>query len=835
MARPGVTNKDVVDGDFFDASELASAGATSFLTVSVVSTTSGTKTVVVGTPSDGEGIKNSKDHPVEAGDIVVLTGTSGGTGDGTFTVASVTNDTTFVVVEAIGSSTGGSADFRYSSGASKIGVADAGGLFTATTIEAALAEVKAEADTAFSSIFAAGGDLSGTTTSQSVIRLSGSAGVISVLATALTIAAATASFTLGWADKITNSGTGNLTTIKGQDETGTTSTGGGLIVRPGTGTSKYGDLTFGGPAVFGGFTQAMADTNQTINAANSANNVLITTGANTAVRAVTSSRAPTLGAVVFVQNNCTTNGITFQFATGSATATIPPGTSATVYGDGTNAVLFNPAFSAGGDLSGSATSQQVIQISNATGNLQFIKTFSTPTILQGAQTTDTATFPLLFQSQTPFASATGTNRNPGNMNFTIPAPAGAGTPGTFTFKLGASQVLSFNSSNFAIGDFSGIFSGLTTQMHGGTAVQMDTSGTTLYSITNSGRSHKTVGTTMNWSDTTGGSVALSLTPVFGGSVAWLYTETTTTATWGQTARTTDAATSTWTWTSQAPFGSATLTNRNSGSMNFVIPTPAAGGNYGTFQIKLNTTAGLFINNNNISLGDTSGPFAGVTTQIHGGVSVQIDTGATAFYSINSSKIHHVCGTRMDYSELASGATAGISITPVSSGATTVFWADSVTSATIGFQTRSTDTATVALVVQGQGPLAGATGTNRNSGAITLITQLPPSGGTTGDLNFTGNMVVGQVTKAMADADQTLTATQSRANTYITTGALTAQRALTGTSGPTLGSRKIVRNNCTGNNITFQFLTGAATAAIAPNTAVIVEGDGTNAVIIGTMT
>jgi len=117
----GISKADVSDLDFVDAVELGSDGTAVFLTTTVVSTTSGTKVVVVNLASDGEGIFYSFDHPVQAGDFVTLTGTSGGLANGTYTVASVTNDTTFVVVESIATSTGGSASFKYDAGALHVG------------------------------------------------------------------------------------------------------------------------------------------------------------------------------------------------------------------------------------------------------------------------------------------------------------------------------------------------------------------------------------------------------------------------------------------------------------------------------------------------------------------------------------------------------------------------------------------------------------------------------------------------------------------------------------------------------------------------------------------
>lgn len=97
--------------------------------------------------------------------------------------------------------------------------------------------------------------------------------------------------------------------------------------------------SFQGNINAGYFTQAMADAPQTINAANSQKNIIIATGANSGVRALTISTAPNAGVIKFIRNNCTVFGITVQFSTGSATGTILPGTSAIVIADGTNAVV----------------------------------------------------------------------------------------------------------------------------------------------------------------------------------------------------------------------------------------------------------------------------------------------------------------------------------------------------------------------------------------------------------------------------------------------------------------------------------------------------------------
>jgi hypothetical protein len=89
--------------------------------------------------------------------------------------------------------------------------------------------------------------------------------------------------------------------------------------------------------VEGYFAQAMADTPQTISATNGLNNTIETTGNNTAVRALTINIAATNGLRKYIKNSCTTNGITVQFATGTATATIAPGASGFVVVTGGNA------------------------------------------------------------------------------------------------------------------------------------------------------------------------------------------------------------------------------------------------------------------------------------------------------------------------------------------------------------------------------------------------------------------------------------------------------------------------------------------------------------------
>lgn len=116
-----LSKADLYDADVYDAPELNTDSTTVYLTT-VVTTTVATNTVNVALPSDGEGILTSRDHPVAIGDKADITGTSGGTGDGTYTVATIVTDLQFTTVETIASSSGGSVNFRYPSGATNIGI-----------------------------------------------------------------------------------------------------------------------------------------------------------------------------------------------------------------------------------------------------------------------------------------------------------------------------------------------------------------------------------------------------------------------------------------------------------------------------------------------------------------------------------------------------------------------------------------------------------------------------------------------------------------------------------------------------------------------------------------
>jgi len=136
VAPHELTRADVSDADFTDAAELAATGLADFRSgVAVASTVSATKTVNL---VAGAALVHG-DDPVEPEDKISLTGCAAA---GTYTVATVVDDVTLTVAEAISDSTGGAAAFRYVPGAQRVGFNPTGLVnISAQTVQAALVQV----------------------------------------------------------------------------------------------------------------------------------------------------------------------------------------------------------------------------------------------------------------------------------------------------------------------------------------------------------------------------------------------------------------------------------------------------------------------------------------------------------------------------------------------------------------------------------------------------------------------------------------------------------------------------------------------------------------------
>ena len=123
----------------------------------------------------------------------------------------------------------------------------------------------------------------------------------------------------------------------------------GSIVKITAGSGKAGAIGTGGNVgdillqgnVSGGMsTLVMANADYDLSAAESKNTFLKPTGANTAVRAIRANAAPIAGARRILKNECTGFGVTFAFGTSAATATIAPGTTVLIVGNGTAAEIW---------------------------------------------------------------------------------------------------------------------------------------------------------------------------------------------------------------------------------------------------------------------------------------------------------------------------------------------------------------------------------------------------------------------------------------------------------------------------------------------------------------
>lgn len=136
-------------------------------------------------------------------------------------------------------------------------------------------------------------------------------------------------------DAGTASGTGATFTVHAQNETGTTSTGGKLVLKGGTGTTTYGHTSIESPLGVGllDFTFS-SDANATLTPAQSANNIiLVEAGVISTNRTITLSRPPTVGTIIFVKN-FNAHNITFLCSSGAG-ATVNAGNSAVLVGYGT--------------------------------------------------------------------------------------------------------------------------------------------------------------------------------------------------------------------------------------------------------------------------------------------------------------------------------------------------------------------------------------------------------------------------------------------------------------------------------------------------------------------
>lgn len=152
MSGNRIISPDILDTEIFDAQELSSDGYSSYLTLPLVSISSGIFTVDPTGVLSG-GITIDPEFPVESGDRIYVEGATPGSADGYYTIFNIFTNTTFNVEEVTVNSTGGNILFFHPSGASRIGVnTDNFIQISSSNVQDALEEL----DTALAS---AGGDV----------------------------------------------------------------------------------------------------------------------------------------------------------------------------------------------------------------------------------------------------------------------------------------------------------------------------------------------------------------------------------------------------------------------------------------------------------------------------------------------------------------------------------------------------------------------------------------------------------------------------------------------------------------------------------------------------
>lgn len=237
---------------------------------------------------------------------------------------------------------------------------------------------------------------------------------------------------------------------------------------------------------------------------------------------------------------------------------------------------------------------------NAFGNFFWEKTVVSPQITHTQRAIDAACTNLTITSQAPFAGATGTNRNPGNLNYVVPTPAAGGTAGKHSMQVSGAEIWGVESTGVRV---------TTGAVSNTMSAAAGPSGTTTLVVGGGGGGSLQVGSGRFAPPASASSVVMQFVSAnetdFNGLVkitnnaatffkilldaqnsAIQFDKTAASPALTHNAQTTDVACTNWTLTSQAPAAGATGTNRNPGSFVYSVPAPTAGGTAGshTFNV-----------------------------------------------------------------------------------------------------------------------------------------------------------------------------------------------------------------------------------------------------------
>lgn len=138
---------------------------------------------------------------------------------------------------------------------------------------------------------------------------------------------------------------------------------------------------------------------------------------------------------------------------------------------------------------------------------------TTFSLVQGTHTTNTACFNLTIESQTPFASATGTNRNPGNILLNIPAPVSGGNNGSVQVQNGGTTFVTLGATIATGLNFGSLWLGNTAASATNFSLLGDSSTLTLVNAPSGGEIDFRIGNGTNWLSITSGTSQFQ-TPIF---------------------------------------------------------------------------------------------------------------------------------------------------------------------------------------------------------------------------------------------------------------------------------------------------------------------------------
>jgi hypothetical protein len=412
--------------------------------------------------------------------------------------------------------------------------------------------------------------------------------------------------------------------------------------------------------------------------------------------------SPALSAI-WLGPGMTPTGNNFCLASNGATATyLNAPTGGTLY------LLFNGSASQGVAITASA-----LTLTTPT-DLRWAEGVAAPTISQAARTTDAAPQDLTLKPQAPFATATGVNRNPANLVVDLSAPTAGGT------AEGSLRVTRAGSFVAQVGPYPG-FPTTYTALWMGPGITPNTSNY-MFLADNTGGNTQINSPAPNGTFyfSFSGSAKLTLTA---NACAWY--EAVTNPTFKQNARTTDAAPQNLTLSPQAPYASATGTNKNPGSLVVDLAVPVGGS---TTEAALRVTrAGTFVAQIGPYPGAPStysglwlGP--GITPSGTNYVFVGDNLGVASYFNTPN-----LSGSM--YFTFAGSASYGLALTQ-----TILQWAVGTSNPVIRHAPRTTDAATTSFTLAAQDAFSTAT-TNKNGGSLILRSGAKATGGVDGNIDF----------------------------------------------------------------------------------------------------